>query len=168
MLMFKSSRLVYYPFADSSLFLTITLILGFFTLLSSLQVCVWQESTSSGSRAVLPQVSDSFSASAVVVLDGVSWQQAKTIPLHQAGSCFLGICYLATGHKNYWVKQTLGSGKSLLLCCVHPAPQSCFVWLWPTWHISLLTLSSTFICTFWLSLSCYCGWHTADFVSVAL
>ena len=91
MLMFKSSRLVYYPFADSSLFLTITLILGFFTLLSNLQVCVWQESTSSGSRAVLPQVSDSFSASADVVLDDVSWQQGKTIPLCQAGSCFLGI-----------------------------------------------------------------------------
>ena len=32
--MFKSSRLVYYPFADSSLFLTITFILGFFTPLS--------------------------------------------------------------------------------------------------------------------------------------
>ena len=56
MLMFTSSRLVYYPFADSSHFLTVTLILGSFILLSNLQVCAWQESTSSVSRAVLPQV----------------------------------------------------------------------------------------------------------------
>ena len=69
--------------------------------MSNLQVCAWQESTSLGSRAVLPQVSDSFSASAVVVLGDISWQQAKTIPLHQADSCFLGIFYLATGHENY-------------------------------------------------------------------
>ena len=60
--------------------------------MSNLQVCAWQESTSLGSRAVLlPQVSDSFSASAVVISDNVSWQQGKTNPLCQADSGFLGI-----------------------------------------------------------------------------
>ena len=60
--------------------------------MSNLQVCAWQESTSLGSRAVLlPQVGDSFSASAVVVSDDVSWQQGKTIPLCQADSYFLRI-----------------------------------------------------------------------------
>ena len=107
-----------YTSTHSSLFLTITLILGFFTLLSNLQVCTWQESTSSGSRAVFPQVSVSFSASTVIVSDDVSWKQGKTIPLCLAGSYFLGICYLATGQENYCVKQALGGSKSLQLRCV--------------------------------------------------
>ena len=55
-----------------------------------------------------------------------------------------------------------------LLHCLHQSLQFCFLWLWPTWYMCLLTLSSTSICTFWTSLSCYCGWHIAEFVFVAL
>ena len=88
-------------------------------------------------RAVFLQVSEPFSASAAVV----------------SGS----------------VKQALGDSKSLLLRRLNPASQPCFAWLCPfivetnnegpTWHICLLTLPFTSICTLRITLSCYMSAH---------
>ena len=43
------------------------------------------------------------------------------------------------------------------------------MWLWSTWYIlCLLTFCFTFFCTFWTSLSCFCGWCITEFAFVAL
>ena len=83
--------------APSFFLLTITLTLGFFILLSNQQVCMWQESTSSGLRARRSPKSALPSALAQVL--------SRAMSLGNRG--------------NSIAKQALGDGQDHLLHCLH-------------------------------------------------
>ena len=84
-------------------------------------------------------------------------------------SCCLGDYVCHRVKQVHYVKQALGDSKSLPLRRLNPASQLCFAWLCPlivetnnegpTWHICLLTLSFTSICTLRTTLSCYMSAH---------
>ena len=68
--------------------------------------------------------------------------------------CSVGPCDLATWQDKAKCRAGSWCCQGHLLHCLHPSLHFCFLWLWPTWYMCLLTLSSTSICTFWTSLSC--------------